>query len=122
MPKPLTVLTFAAALLLSSVLTAETQASQAVAQDNVTSISDLKRGTMATIHGKVDRILDTDEFRLSDDSGDIVVYIGWRNFVPVDVGDVVTIKGFVDDGLTRELYARTIVHADGSVTELHNPN
>ena len=50
------------------------------------------------------------------------VYIGWRNRVAVDVGETVTVTGFVDDDLVNvfrpEVYARTIVRQDGSTIEL----
>lgn len=79
-----------------------------------TPIGDLVRGTTATIEGTVDRILDEDEFRISDTSGSIKVYIG-PNIVPVDVGEKVTVRGFVDDDLRKEFYARELVRADGTV-------
>lgn len=83
--------------------------------DNLTPIEQLKRGTMVTIAGNVDRILDTDEFRLSDETGSIRVYVG-PNWVPAEVGEAVTVAGFVDDGIgPLELYARTLTRADGSV-------
>lgn len=82
----------------------------------VTPIGDLARGTTATIHGTVERILDEDEFRISDDSGSIDVYIG-PNIVSVDVGEKVTVRGFVDDDLLKEFYARELVRADGEVVK-----
>lgn len=96
-----------------------TQATETNSTDKITAIEDLKRGNIVTVQGTVQRILDTDEFRLADNTGDIKVYIGWRNFVPVDVGDKVTVRGFVDDGLFLEIYAREIIHSDGRVTMLH---
>lgn len=100
--------------------TAQTQAPSLNTQDKITAIDDIKRGTMVTVQGKVQRILDTDEFRLADDSGDIVVYVGWQNFVPVNVEDRVTVRGFVDDDLFLEIYANQIIHADGRVTDIHH--
>jgi hypothetical protein len=37
--------------------------------------------------------------------------------VPVDPGEAVTVSGFVDDNLLgpKELYAREVIRADGSV-------
>lgn len=117
-----------AAALLPGMALAETTnqrqgASQAITATNhssITAISDIKRGSTVTVQGTVERILDTDEFRLADESGDIVVYIGWKNVVPVDVGEQIAVKGFVDDDLFLELYAREIIHGDGRVTQLQH--
>ena len=84
----------------------------------ITPIGDIRRGSMVTVHGTVERILDTDEFRIADDSGDIRVYIGYRNFVPVAEGETVHVIGFVDRDILKEIYAREIIHADGRVTQL----
>ena len=78
-----------------------------------TPISDIRRGTMVVVSGTVDRILDSDEFRLRDASGAIRVYVG-PNWVPVDVGERVTVRGFVDNDLIKEIHAREVVRADGS--------
>ena len=69
---------------------------------------------MATIQGSVERILDEDEFRIADASGSIKVYIG-PHFVPVEVGERVTVRGFVDNDLRKEVYARELVRANGEV-------
>ena len=88
----------------------------------ITKIEDIQRGATVTLHGQVTRILDEDEFRLADDTASVRVYIGWRNRVSVDVGETVTVTGFVDDDLVNvfrpEVYARTIVRQDGSTIEL----
>ena len=84
----------------------------------VTPINDVQRGSMVTIEGTVDRILDTDEFRIRDSSGSIRVDIGYPNFVPVAVGETVRVVGFVDRDLFKEIYAREIIHADGKVSNL----
>lgn len=87
----------------------------AVADDEtVTPINDLQRGTMATLQGVVERLTDEDEFVLRDETGDVDVYVG-PNWVPVDVGERIVVRGFVDDGLFIEVYAREITRADGSV-------
>lgn len=100
---------------------ADEPAAHPAAQANITAIDNVKRGSMVTVQGTVERILDTDEFRLADETGDIKVYVGWQNFVPVDVGDRITVKGFVDNDLLLEIYAREITHSDGRVTQLkHN--
>ena len=82
--------------------------------DTITPIDDVRRGTIVTVAGTVERITDEDEFVLADDSGSIRVYVG-PNWVPAQVGDAVTVHGFVDDDfLSRELYARTLTMPDGS--------
>jgi uncharacterized protein YdeI (BOF family) len=90
--------------------------------EGVTPVGDLRRGTMATVQGTVERILDTDEFRLTDKSGSIRIYVG-PNWVPADVGEVVTVRGFVDDDIgPLELYARSLTRADGSVVNFDQRN
>jgi uncharacterized protein YdeI (BOF family) len=85
------------------------------AAERITSIADAKRGSMVTVQGTVERITDEDEFRLADASGNIRVYVG-PNWVPVSEGESITVHGFVDNDLgPRELYARTLTRADGSV-------
>ena len=80
-------------------------------------IDSLQNGMTATVAGTVERITDEDEFRLTDASGSITVYIG-PQIVPFDVGETVTVEGIVDrDGLGLELYAREAVRADGSVLQ-----
>ena len=69
---------------------------------------------MVAVQGTVERITDKDEFRLADATGSIPVYVG-PTWVPVDVGEEVTVQGFVDDGIgPREIYARELTRADGS--------
>ena len=82
--------------------------------DAVTPIADVERGTVVTIAGTIDRNTDTDEFRLTDQGGSIVVCIG-LNWVPANVEETVTVHGFVDKDLVREVYARELVRADGSI-------
>lgn len=88
----------------------------------VTKIGDIQRGASVVLAGEVVRILDEDEFRLRDDTGSVRVYIGWRNRVMVDVGEQVSVTGFVDDDLVNyfrpEVYAREIVRGDGSTITL----
>ena len=80
-------------------------------------VADVRRGQSVHLRGVVDRVRDTDEFVLRDDSGSIRVYIGWRNRMPVAAGDVVTVYGVADDdvfpGRRPEVYARRIITADG---------
>lgn len=89
-------------------------ASTAALANPITAIGDLKRGSTATIQGTVEKISDEDEFRIADGSGGIKVYIG-PHFVPVDVGERVTVRGFVDDDLLKEFYARELIRANGEV-------
>lgn len=90
--------------------------SSAVLASPITSIADAKRGTAVILAGTVERITDEDEFRLRDASGSIRVYVG-PNWVPAAVGESVTVNGLVDDDLLgpRELYARSLTRADGTV-------
>ncbi len=84
-------------------------------KDGITPIGELRRGTMVTVRGTVDRITDEDEFRLADKTGRVRVYVG-PNWVPVDTGEEVTVRGFVDNDIgPLEIYARTLTRADGSV-------
>ncbi|HAI59077.1 MAG TPA: hypothetical protein DCM32_04270 [Xanthomonadaceae bacterium] len=86
-----------------------------IAAERITPIADAQRGSMVTVQGTVERITDEDEFRLADASGSILVYVG-PNWVPVNEGEAVRVNGFVDDDLgPREIYARTLTRADGSV-------
>jgi uncharacterized protein YdeI (BOF family) len=90
-------------------------ATTAVASEPVTAIGDLKRGSMVTVAGTVERITDEDEFRLADAGGTVRVYVG-PNWVPANVGEAVTIDGFVDDDFgPLEIYARSLTRADGTV-------
>ena len=81
-----------------------------------TPIADVQRGTMVNVAGTVARITDEDEFRLTDASGSIRIYVG-PNWVPAEVGENVVVSGFVDDDLIppREIYARSLTRADGTV-------
>ena len=89
----------------------------------ITKIEDIERGASVTLQGEVTRILDEDEFRLQDETGSVRIYIGWRNRVMVDVGEAVTVKGFVDDDLVSyfrpEIYAQQIVRGDGDTITLN---
>jgi uncharacterized protein YdeI (BOF family) len=84
----------------------------------ITPVSDLERGTMVTVRGEVERITDEDEFRLADSTGRVRVYVG-PNWVPADIGEQVTVRGFVDDDVIgpKEIYAKTLTRADGKVVE-----
>jgi uncharacterized protein YdeI (BOF family) len=103
---------FLAAFLLAAMpLAAPAAASEA------TRIAELARNTNVTVVGTVERLTDEDEFILRYASGSVRVYVG-PNFVPANPGDAVTVRGFVDDGLRLEIYAREIVRPDGSTVTL----
>lgn len=90
-------------------------ATTAAASGSVTPIGELRRGAMVTVAGTVERITDEDEFRLADASGTVRIYVG-PNWVPANVGEAVTVDGFVDDDLgPLEIYARSLTRADGTV-------
>ncbi|MBA4351078.1 MAG: hypothetical protein C0427_07515 [Rhodobacter sp.] len=81
---------------------------------DTTLIADLRYGSTATISGTVERITDEDEFRITDASGSVTVYIG-PGVVPFDIGEQITVNGIVDREFGRmEIYAREAVRADGS--------
>ncbi len=88
-------------------------------------IGEIRRGEAASIQGEVVRILDYDEVLVSDGSGRVEVYSeGGFPARRVRVGDVITVRGLVDDGLfslRREIYADHILFADGSSYERDNP-
>lgn len=77
-----------------------------------TPIAEIARNSLVTVAGTVDRLTDEDEFVLVDPSGQVRVYVG-PNRVPVAPGEAVTVSGFVDEALRLEIYADTIVRADG---------
>lgn len=97
-------------------LCATLTAPAAFASTPTTPIADVQRGTMVTVAGTVERITDEDEFRLTDASGSIQIYVG-PNWVPAEVGESVVINGFLDDDFVfpREIYARSLTRADGTV-------
>ena len=79
-----------------------------------TAIGEVARNTMVTVSGTVQRVTDEDEFVIEDATGSIPVWTG-NQFFTVDVGESVTVSGFVDDDLLKEIYAQEIIRADGSV-------
>jgi len=97
--------------------------SLAFAEAKLTPIGDLERGSMVTVSGTVDRITDEDEFRLVDSTGRVRVYVG-PNWVPVNEGESVTVKGFVDDDIIGplEIYALSLIRADGTTKYFDRKN
>lgn len=90
-------------------------ATTASASEGLTPIGELERGSAVTVAGTVTRITDEDEFRLTDASGTVRVYIG-PHWVPANLGEAVIVAGTVDDDLgALELGAISLVRADGTV-------
>lgn len=86
--------------------------------DPATPIADITRGSQVTVTGTVERIVDADEFHLADQSGSIEVYLG-PSRIPVVVGEVVTVTGYVDDDPgPPDLCASRITKADGTVVPI----
>jgi len=92
------------------------------AAEQFTPIGDIQRGMSVTLKGEVTRITDEDEFRMRDDTGSVLVYIGWRNRVMVKTGETVIVRGFVDDDLQDffrpEVYAQDIERENGAIIKL----
>ena len=108
-------LALALSLPLAGAVQAQTAASGAATPSNdppTVAIADAQRGSMVTLQGRVERILDEDAFRLCDASDCIKIDTG-RTMVPVNQGEEVTVIGFIDRDLLREVYAREIRRASG---------
>ena len=85
--------------------------------ETITPIAEAARGAAVTVRGAVARVLDYDEIRLADASGDIVVYLGPEP-PTIGAGEQLTIRGRIDDDWPRELYAQEIVRSNGDVVAL----
>lgn len=82
-----------------------------------TPVDEARRGTMATVRGAVERITDEDGVHLSDETDSIRVRVG-PDRLPAEVGETVTLEGFVDGDLgPREICARSLVREDGTIAE-----
>jgi uncharacterized protein YdeI (BOF family) len=96
---------------------------QSATAQEITPIEKIARGMTVTVKGEVTRILDEDEFRMKDSTGSVRIYIGWKNRMPVPVGETVVVRGVVDDDLESrfrpEIYAFEIVREDGTAIELN---
>lgn len=95
----------------------------AYAQNNhadikVTKISELHNYTNSNIKGEVTKILDEDEFRLEDSSGEIKVYTGWKNTNVVKKGETIIVNGKLDPGIIKEFYATEIFKENGEIIKL----
>lgn len=84
----------------------------------ITSISQLQNYTDSYIMGEVIRVLDEDEFRLQDSSGNIRVYTGWKNTNLVKNGEKITVRGTLDPGVIKDFYATEIIRGNGEVVKL----
>lgn len=93
-------------------------AGSAIAQ-TASTIADAQRGALVTLKGTVERITDDDEFRLTDHTGSLTVYVG-PNPMPVGQGDRISVTGRMDDGLVRELYADSVTRQDGTTVTLEH--
>ncbi len=76
-----------------------------------TSIQEIQRNSNLTITGEVKQIWDSDEFVLSDGTGDILVDTE-DTFVNLSVGEKVTVAGRYDD---EQFEAFSITREDGTV-------
>lgn len=84
---------------------------------DLTAIDALQRNTFVAVAGEVVRFTDEDEFILRDEAGDVQVWTGGDMF-PVQPGELITVRGYVDDDLIMELYAQEIIRSDGEVIVL----
>ena len=87
--------------------------------DGVSSITALVRNTMVTIEGTVTRASEEDEFIIKDSTGSVQVYTG-RTFYTVQVGDVVSVSGLVDESAQLEVYADEIRFEDGTILKVRH--
>jgi uncharacterized protein YdeI (BOF family) len=87
--------------------------------DGVTMVRDLVRNTMVTVEGTVTRASEEDEFIITDSTGSVQVYTG-RTFFTVEQGQVVSVRGLVDDSSYLEIYADEIVLPDGSIIQVRH--
>jgi uncharacterized protein YdeI (BOF family) len=122
--RPFSLITISALVftsMLAYTASADTSANDRL-KDTVTPIKEVQRGQHVLVEGTVDRIRDTDEFVLSDDTGRVKIYIGWKNRMPVSKGEAVKVWGVVDDdffpGLRPEIYAYAISLASGEIVHL----
>lgn len=85
-----------------------------------TAIADIAKGSEVTLAGTVQRIPDQDEFILQDATGTIEVYLGTTR-IDLTVGEAVSVTGFVDnDLLSKDVCARSVTRADGTVVDVPN--
>jgi uncharacterized protein YdeI (BOF family) len=80
----------------------------------VINIGDITRNTPVFIRGVVEEVSDEDEFVIQDATGSVRVWTG-ATFFTVSLGEEVSVRGFVDDGLLLEVYAQEITRSDGTV-------
>ncbi len=85
----------------------------------ISSIAGLVRNTLVTIEGTVTHASEEDEFIIQDSTGSVQVYTG-RTFFTVNVGDVVSVNGLVDEAAELEIYADEITFEDGTVVKVRH--
>lgn len=94
------------------------------AAEGLTAVSEVRRGQRVMLRGEVQRIRDEDEFILSDGTGRIKVYTGWKNEMHVREGETVTVEGRADDDvlplMRPEIYASALVLANGDRVNLRS--
>ena len=88
-------------------------------------IGEIARGQLVSIRGEVARVADYDQIIVADASGRVTVSApdGFSR-TTFELGDVITVTGRVDDdliALRREIYADTIILADGSRYVINDP-
>lgn len=85
----------------------------------IRNIGDVRRGEFVAVRGEVVRFREHDELRIQDSTGRIDIYLGEGSIArpPFDVGDTITVLGWVDDDLfdfPRDIYATEIILEDGT--------
>ncbi len=121
-------------LTVSALCAATLSSATAMAENNTKAqaASTLKDGTYVTISGKVEKVVDGDEFQLSYGNGTIMVDTNdhWPALFRKDVaniltpGDHVQVSGFVDDNLftKKEIDAESIVHESTQYSRVYRLN
>jgi len=92
---------------------------QTPANEEIREIRSLRPGEFVVVTGEVIRFRERDEARIQDSSGRLDIYLGEQPLVrpPFQLGDTITVAGWVDDDrfdFPRELYATEIILSDGT--------
>ena len=114
--KQLTMMTIIMVIFTMTINSAFSQENQS--DIKITRISELENYSDSYIKGEVIKILDEDEFRLKDSSGNIKVYTGWKNTNLVKKDEKITIRGKLDPGIVKEFYATEIIKENGEIIKL----
>jgi len=115
--KQLTMITIM--IIVFTVMVRNTYSLENQSEIKITRISELQKYTDSYIMGEVIKILDEDEFRLEDSSGNIKVYTG-KSTTVVKRGEKIIVKGFLDPGVVREFYASEIIMENGERIKLES--